>query len=84
MIQCNLYFEQTVPEQQQIYAITSYARFEQLCFTNTSNIQQSSNHPGPQSSCLVIHKAIVSILKRLFILYTAYFLHFYCLAINVH
>lgn len=41
--------------------------FEQLCFTSTSNIQQSSNHSGPQSSCLVIHKAIASILKRIYI-----------------
>ena len=44
--------------------------FEQLCFTNKSCIQQSSNHPGPASSCLVIHKAIASILKRIYRLFT--------------
>lgn len=41
-------------------------QFEQLCFTNKSSIQQSSNHPSPESSCLVIHKAIASILKRIY------------------
>lgn len=43
--------------------------FEQFCFTNKSSIQQSSNHPGPEGSCLVIHKAIGSILKRIYRLF---------------
>lgn len=38
--------------------------FEQLPFTNKSSIQQSSNRPGPESSCLVILKA--STLKRIY------------------
>lgn len=46
--------------------------FEQLCFTNKSNIQQSSNHPSPQSSCLVIHKAIEPTLKRIYRLFTLF------------
>lgn len=43
--------------------------FEQLCFTNKSSIQQSSNHPGPEGSSLVIHKAVASILKRIYRLF---------------
>lgn len=46
--------------------------FEQLRFTNKSNIQQSSNHPSPQSSCLVIHKAVASTLKRIYRLFTLF------------